>query len=661
MRYILILLFVSGLYAQSCYTVQIISVFNSKKNHDSISSQNNDESCRLIEVGKTLTIRCGCHKKLQDARKKLSKYKKRYNKAYVTTTDKDDFRSDIAIVEHGPVVADKSYSINKATTKQKKDSLFESNFETIPLSIHENVQVDKVENNRQKLVQEDRKKDSLFESNFKIIPISTLQVASSSASSASVVTTPIATTPIVVHKDNQANKIKYDMPKSMQNEQLIDTMDEDELSKINNISVVDVKAKKKKKKNKKNKKKNKKKKNKKNKKKKNEVKYTKKRTGHYTYSRYLDKLENKDGITKFDYKYRFGAQVSYDIAYVYESDMSYLTSHWRRVRVYHKGSFLDERLFYELEYSFTGGSNYKDVFMGYKDEFKSLNTNLRIKYGNIKIPFSLERYTSSKYITFMERSLSDAFADGRKLGAELLLSTKLSTNRINLFASVFSNSIDERIDDDVNQPGYSMRLTYAHKFSKNHIFSIGGAFMYQDIKGEDTKFSQASESELMRDKYISTTVKDVDNSQKTNIEALYIYNKYSLQAEYTRSTLSAVNYKKTKNPTYNLKDYNFEGYYIQGSYFIVGTGRRYKLSNSTIGKARPKKEGAVEFAFRYSYLNLNDKDEQGGTQTDYNYGINWYVNDELRFMLNYIVAEPKGTDDYNGRLQILQARALFAF
>jgi phosphate-selective porin OprO/OprP len=195
-----------------------------------------------------------------------------------------------------------------------------------------------------------------------------------------------------------------------------------------------------------------------------------------------------------------------------------------------------------------------------------------------------------------------------------------------------------------------MRFTYAYKFKKNHLLSVGSAFMNRSMNGESVSYKQGSESQYMNNKYVSVKIKDVDTTMKKNIEALYINDKYSLQAEYT---MIDVNAKKD--------NYNFYAIYLQGSYFIIGNGSRYKFSNSTLVKPKLNRDGALEVAFRYSYIDLNDKDETGGTQKDYTYGVNWYYNNELKFMFNYIVAEPKGTDDYDGRLQILQARALFSF
>ena len=385
-------------------------------------------------------------------------------------------------------------------------------------------------------------------------------------------------------------------------------------------------------------------------KKKKKVKYVKKQPSYFSYQKYLKKLKNKKGIGSLDYKYRFGAQLSYDKAYIEEAAATYNDRGWRRIRVYHQGSILQEKLFYELEYSFTGQNQYKDNFLGYQDKLDNFDTYYRVKLGNIKIPFSLQRYSSSKNLMFMERALNDAYADGRKLGAELLLGQKFDDQRINLFLSTYSNSIDEKQDNIIEQPGSSMRLTYANKIRKNHLFSCGFGLATQDMKNQKVKFKQSSESAWMPNNYVKATVKNVDSITKNNFEVLYIYDKYSLQAEYSSATLKA------------LKDtYTFDGYYLEGSYFILGNGRTYKFKNSTLSKIKPNKGGALELAFRYSYLNLNDKSEQNGSQTDYNFGVNLYISSEIKLLLNYIIAKPQNSPEYNGRLQILQSRILFAF
>lgn len=524
--------------SESCYTIQLISKYNSKNNMQMLQKIDYPKACKIMEIGSAITVRCECIDEFKLAKGVLAKYKQDYKDAILSQTYKYRFQ------EHEEKVLEP---------------------QTIP-----------VVQNKEKTVLE---------------PLN--------------------------------NKKSEDINKTVVKKQVVAIKEKKAIAKE------EKKVKKKKEKKK---------------------KYKKKRDARYPYTRSIDKLSNKEGIGKFDYRYSFGAQFSYDLSYINEADRYYLENDWRRVRVGHEGSFFDETLFYSLEYSFTGNDKYKDIYLGYTNSIEFLNTNYRVKYGNIKIPFSLERYSSSKNITFMERGLNDAFADGRKLGGELFLSTQLAKSRINLFAAAFSNSIDERIEDEINQPGYTTRATYAYKFDKRHLVSFGGAYMVQDMKGEDVKLNQSSESEFIDEKYVSVKIADVDTMIKNNIEFLYIYDNYSLQTEYTRVVTESL-----------LEDYSFDGYYVQGSYFLRGKGRSYKTKESKFGKIKPNKDGAIELAFRYSHIDLNDKDEHGGTQTDYTYALNWYYSEELKFMFNYIVAQPKGTDEYDGRLQIVQARALFAF
>ncbi len=544
MRIILIILLSINLYAitnnkETCHTVQLISLDSTKENKQQLFTNNYPKECKLMEIGKKVTIRCGCFNTKESGTKLLTKLNKIYKNTFLTKTYKYRFEDLI------PQVKLKSEDTKKQIIEKKikKVKVVEEELILDPVAI------DKTEKKSKKV-----KKSA---------------------------------------KVKKSKKVKYSLIKQE---------------------------------------------NQKN-----------------SYSKYLDKLESRRSIGKFQYRYRFGAQISYDIGYINEADITYRDSNFRRLRIFHKGSFFNEKLFYELEYSFIGDS-YKDMYIGYKNKIDFLGLKYRTKIGNIKIPFSLETYTSSKYITFMERAMTDSFAEGRKVGAELLVSKKIEKNRVNAFISIFSNSMNERIENKIDQPGYALRLTYGYQFRKNHLFSLGTAQFVQDMKGEDVKYNQSSESNFVREKFISVKVKDVDVVQKNNIEFLYIYDKLFFQSEYTRVSLNSL-----------VDKYFFNGYYLEGSYFLLGQGRKYKFNNSTLSKVKPGKDGSIELAFRYSYLNLNDNGEnglnpeKGGTQTDYNYGVNWYINNELKFMVNYIVSKPTQTDEYDGMLQILQARVLFAF
>lgn len=378
-------------------------------------------------------------------------------------------------------------------------------------------------------------------------------------------------------------------------------------------------------------------------------KVIKKRDAYYKYERYLTYLDDTIRTESFLFDYSFGGQLSYDIGMIHEAKDDYLANEFRRIRLNSKGS-INKSFFYEVEYSYLENDHYKDLYSGYKGKLSFLNANYRVKLGNIKVPFSLDRYSSSKYLTFMERSLIDAFSINRKLGTELLVSKKEGKHRFNAFTSLFTSSIDNRIEKDPFSNGASLRLTYYYKFQKRHFFELGTSYLYQKFDNETIKIKQESESELIKNKYLSLKISDVESSNANNFELLYKYENFLLQSEYR-----AITFKNFET------SYQFSGYYLEGSYFLVGNANRYRASTSTLKKVKPKKGGDLEFAFRYSYVDLNDKNEHGGSQRDYTYGLNYYVSKELKVMLNHIIAEPKMTDDYSGRLHILQMRTIFAF
>ena len=87
------LIFLSLLFALSlqakeatCYTVQLFSAINNETNSKKLADLEYDDECKLMEIGSSLTIRCGCYTKIKSAEDKLDAYKKKYKYAYVATT-----------------------------------------------------------------------------------------------------------------------------------------------------------------------------------------------------------------------------------------------------------------------------------------------------------------------------------------------------------------------------------------------------------------------------------------------------------------------------------------------------------------------------------------------------------------------------------------------
>lgn len=102
-----------------------------------------------------------------------------------------------------------------------------------------------------------------------------------------------------------------------------------------------------------------------------------------------------------------------------------------------------------------------------------------------------------------------------------------------------------------------------------------------------------------------------------------------------------------------LGDPDFSGWYVQASYILTGETRPWNPATGTFTAPKAAKPvdfegggwGAWELAARYSVSDLNWNEGagaflpvdgiRGGEQTAWTAGLNWYVNNNIRFLLDY--------------------------
>ena len=68
-----------------------------------------------------------------------------------------------------------------------------------------------------------------------------------------------------------------------------------------------------------------------------------------------------------------------------------------------------------------------------------------------------------------------------------------------------------------------------------------------------------------------------------------------------------------------------------------------------------------QVGIRFSYLDLNDKNIQGGTLYDWTAGLNWYWNPNAKFQLNYIAEHRDVPGVTPGWIQGIGTRVAFDF
>jgi phosphate-selective porin OprO and OprP len=129
-----------------------------------------------------------------------------------------------------------------------------------------------------------------------------------------------------------------------------------------------------------------------------------------------------------------------------------------------------------------------------------------------------------------------------------------------------------------------------------------------------------------------------------------------------------------------LTNLTFDGGYAQASFVLTGETHSYNSAAAAYYGIVPTNPfswkgggwGAWEIAGRVSMIDLNDQlatanGVAGGRQTIYTVGLNWYVNNNVRFMFNYLHGDitkqvsPTNPADAGAKFDAFAMRTQIAF
>jgi phosphate-selective porin OprO/OprP len=351
------------------------------------------------------------------------------------------------------------------------------------------------------------------------------------------------------------------------------------------------------------------------------------------------------------FSFKFGGRIMNDWAFMSEDEslkaaigqLQDATTEFRRARLYISGTVY-EKVIFKAQYDFAGGdADFKDVYLGLK-KLPGVGT---LKVGHFKEAFGLEELTSSKYITFMERSLPVIFAPSRNTG--IGVNNTALNKRLTWAAGLFLDTGDYGDEDDAeNSAAATARITGLPWYQgKDRLLHLGLSYSNRDAKDDTVEYDQSPEAHLAPD-FVDTGSIVADSENRFGIEVALVHGPFSLQGEYMGANVE----------TPDGSDPSFSGYYASASYFLTGEHRAYKNSSGTFDRVKPKTNfgkggtGAWEVALRYSGLDLNDAPIQGGELEDITFGLNWYLNPNVRAMFNYVLADL----DTVGNADIVQLR-----
>jgi phosphate-selective porin OprO/OprP len=184
-------------------------------------------------------------------------------------------------------------------------------------------------------------------------------------------------------------------------------------------------------------------------------------------------------------------------------------------------------------------------------------------------------------------------------------------------------------------------------FSYSHSFSDG-----------EVRYRSRPEAHLSPVRFVDTGSFAADNVDVINPEIAFVHGPFSLQGEYYRAFVdSSVQ-----------DDPELDGFYVEGSYFLTGEHRVYKKSAAAFDRVRPAENfdasgswGAWQVALRYSQVDLSDgnlstldfgdpadpDDNLARDVDNISVGLNWYLNPNVRVMLNYVYSDLDDLDSTN--------------
>ncbi|MFW6123587.1 MAG: porin [Acidobacteriota bacterium] len=261
----------------------------------------------------------------------------------------------------------------------------------------------------------------------------------------------------------------------------------------------------------------------------------------------------------------------------------------RRARLKLIGEITDS-IFYKLQLSAKGTPVLLDAQIDIK-----FSPYASLRFGQFKVPFSLENLTSSSSLDFINRSPSvENLCPGRDIGSSgrdigVLIYGKAA--HIEYSLGVFNGSGKNRLDNNEHKD-LSGRLVC----SPFNSLSLG--FSYYSGKHNRNEAQPAAKK------------------NRKGLELKYVKGRFSLKSEFILA---------------QDKELERQGLYVQGAYFF-----------------RPKK---TEFLIRYSHLD-NQKHQKGEYHKIINLGWNRHISEKTKFQINL---EFHNQEPFPGRYIVLMA------
>jgi phosphate-selective porin OprO/OprP len=315
-----------------------------------------------------------------------------------------------------------------------------------------------------------------------------------------------------------------------------------------------------------------------------------------------------------------------------------------------------------------GSVGLTDFYVTFRE--RPLVGNIRI--GHVQAPISLERYSSSNAWYYMERSsMWDAFYNPNDYQNGVVIFDSYLEDNVTLAGSAawIGKSDVQSFGFGANEGKYGAgaRITALpiYECEGRTFVHVGAGYFRQAIV--DDRFSIASRPLLRAgagggdtpNLIFSGTFYSPNGVDIANLEGAFVHGPFSLSGEYAVTHVNDVFEQSTPVFADARGDVTYQAAYVETGWFVTeGDQRRYDKKTGTWARTIPVANscavdsrtcrrgiGAVQLVGRYTYLDLVDGDPvltptsggaRAGIQHDATLGVNWYLNSQTWFMINYV-------------------------
>jgi len=357
------------------------------------------------------------------------------------------------------------------------------------------------------------------------------------------------------------------------------------------------------------------------------------------------------------YRWRFDSRIQFDAA-IYNDDKNPLGTNFynRRLVFRYTGDLGPERAWRaRLDMDIAGAEfDMRDFWIRYNHP----GTNFYIKYGYFK-PYNHQQtnvgHARPRY-DFMERAVPQTFGDSRHMGLNFKYYQDQYSGNLGFFTQQPGDP--RELGEEKVGLGIYGRITVAPILQDDKWFHLGvGANRRTPdaFSGNTVRFRERAETRVGIGRVYNTgRIPGVDNFVRVNFEANFNYRTILLVGEYNRAMVNRDGFE----------DLSFHGGYASIMWAITGEGRSYASDDGEPDRldAPIRSWGALSAGIRYSFLDLNDEDIEGGSGNHITIGLTYYPQRNVWIQWNVGIADldefADGDGDYIGgdAFQFLQMR-----